>query len=45
MKAADIIKKKGAEDKDSKTGNKLMDWIGKRRGKAGKMDKDEKGDE
>jgi hypothetical protein len=44
MKAADIIKKKGA-DKDSKVGNKLMDWIGKRRSKASKTDNQEKGDE
>ena len=38
MKASDFIKKKG--DKDSKTGNKLMDWIGKRRGKVAKADKE-----
>lgn len=46
MKAADILKKKGADKKsDGKTGNKLIDWIGKRRGKSGKDKYEEKGDE
>ena len=32
MKASDLLKKKG-KSSDKKPGNKLIDWIGKRRGK------------
>lgn len=47
MKASDLLKKRGSSDKksDAKGGNKLIDWIGKRRGKAGKMDKGDKDEE
>ena len=40
MKASDLLKKKGSDKKSDGGGNKLMDWIGKRRGKVAKADKE-----
>jgi hypothetical protein len=47
MKASDFLKKKGADNKksDTKGGNKLIDWIGKRRGKAAVGKSEDKGEE